>query len=85
MQQSDAVCLAVAKNAVLIVYETPMVRHRNPRWTLRSLNPGNGEVIWEQRLFSPALPGGLLVDSKGRVIVVMENGNVQCYATKEAS
>ena len=85
MQQSDAVCLAIAKNAVLIVYETPMVRHRNPRWTLRSLNPGNGEVIWEQRLFSPALPGGLLVDSKGRVIVVMENGNVQCYATKEAS
>jgi outer membrane protein assembly factor BamB len=85
MQQSDAVCLAIAKNAVLIVYETPMVRHRNPRWTLRALNPGNGEMIWEQRLFSPALPGGLLVDGKGRVIVVMENGNVQCYATKEAS
>jgi len=85
MKESDAVSFALAGNAVLVVYETPLVRNRNPRWTLRSLNPGNGEVLWEQRLSSPALPGGLLVDRNGRVIVVMENGSVACFASKGAS
>ncbi|HUU27679.1 MAG TPA: PQQ-binding-like beta-propeller repeat protein [archaeon] len=85
LKGSDAVSLAVAQNAALIVYESPVVRDRNSRWTLYSLNPDNGSLVWEQRLPSPALPGSLLVGREGRVIVVLENGNVACFATKGAS
>ncbi|MBN2290500.1 MAG: PQQ-binding-like beta-propeller repeat protein, partial [Candidatus Glassbacteria bacterium] len=84
LRESDAVSLAVAANAVLVIYETPVVRDRRSRWTLRSLDPGSGAVLWEQRLPSPVLPGGLLVDRDGRVVVVMEDGSVACYAGKEA-
>ncbi len=84
LRESYAVSFAIAKNAVLEVYETQVVRHRNSRWTLRALEPDNGKVLWEQRLPSPALPGGLLVDRQGKVIVVMENGSVACYGAKGA-
>jgi outer membrane protein assembly factor BamB len=84
LQESDAVSIAIAKNVVLVVYETPVIRNRNSRWTLRSLNPADGATVWEQRLPSPVLPGGLLVDREGRVIVVMEDGSVVCYAGKGA-
>ena len=84
LKESDAVSLAIAKNAVIEVYQTQVVRHRNSRWTLRALEPDNGKLLWEQRLPSPALPGGLLVDRQGKVIVVMENGSVACYGAKGA-
>ena len=84
LRESGAVSFALAKNAVLEVYETLVVRHRKSRWTLRAMEPDNGKLLWEQRLPSPALPGGLLVDRQGRVIVVMENGTVACYGAKGA-
>ena len=84
LRESGTVSFALAKNAVLEVYETKVVRHRNSHWTLRALEPDNGKMLWEQRLPSPALPGGLLVDRQGRIIVVMENGSVACYGAKGA-
>ena len=85
LRESDAVSLAIAKNAVVEVYETPIIRHRNSRWSLRVMEPADGKVVWEQLLPSPALPGGLLVDRQGRIVVVMENGTVACYGAKGAS
>lgn len=83
--KSGAVSLAIAENAIITVYETPgyVYGQLNPRWTVCALNPQDGTVIWQQNLASPALPGGLLIDKDGRVVVVMQNGSVACFGEKK--
>ena len=82
LEGSETVSLAVARNAAIVVCETPVEYSRNSRWTVRALDRENGKVSWEHELSSPALPGGLLVDRHGRVIVVQEDGTVACFAGK---
>jgi len=84
-RQTDAVSFALAGNAVIEVYEVKAIPDRNSRWMVRAMDPRDGKVIWEERLNAPALPGGLLVDREGRVVVVMQDGSVACYAAKGAS
>ncbi len=85
LEGSETVSLAVARNAVLAVCETPVESSRNSRWTVRCLDRERGKVAWEHQLSSPALPGGLLVDRSGRVVVVHQDGTVACFAIKGAS
>jgi hypothetical protein len=41
-----------------------------------------GQRVWEQILPGQPLVGGILLDREGKVVVVMENGEVLCYAAK---
>lgn len=83
LRDSDTVSLAMASNAVAEVYRTRLARGGNDRWTVRALDRISGDVIWEQPLNSPALPGGLLISREGSVVVVMQDGTVNCFAAKE--
>jgi outer membrane protein assembly factor BamB len=85
LRESDTVSLAMAGNAVVEVYRTRMARGGNDRWTLHALDRNSGDVIWEQPLNSHALPGGLLISREGSVVVVMQDGTVNCFADKEGS
>jgi outer membrane protein assembly factor BamB len=85
LRESDTVSLAMARNAVVEVYRTRMARGGSDRWTVHTLDLNSGDVIWEQPLNSPALPGGLLISREGSVVVVMQDGTVNCFAAKGGS
>jgi outer membrane protein assembly factor BamB len=79
IQDSDAVAFVIAKNAVITALEQQRPRSLSSNWTLAGLNPETGKVMWSKRLPSAVLPGGLLVDRHGRIIVVHEDGSVSCF------
>ncbi|MFC1574293.1 PQQ-binding-like beta-propeller repeat protein, partial [Candidatus Latescibacterota bacterium] len=94
----DTVSLAIVRNAVIAVYETVGYESHQARWSVAALDINDGSVVWEHdlkpwgplvaranmvnTLAEPALPGGLLVDRAGRVVVVLENGSVVCFGEK---
>jgi outer membrane protein assembly factor BamB len=79
LEDSDAVAFAIAKNTILTVFEKQRRRSLSSNWTLAGLNPETGKIMWRQQLPSAALPGGVLVDRHGRIIVVHEDGSVSCF------
>ena len=66
---SESVALAVCSNAVVIGEKSKIV----------VLNLKDGEVLWSQPVPSPPVLWGLAVDSDGRIIVTLEDGNVMCF------
>ena len=79
LEDSDTVAFVIAKNTVLTALEIQRPRSLSSNWTLAGLDPETGKVMWKQRLPSAALPGGILVDRHGRIIVVHEDGSVRCF------
>jgi hypothetical protein len=55
------------------------IRRAVPQYFVVSLNPEDGSQISQAELPSEPLPGGLLIDRKGRVIVNLLNGNLACF------
>jgi len=78
LEKNDTVSFAIAANAVIAVHETPQPGSRFSRWGVSALDPKNGTVIWKRDVPSAALPGGLLIDRDGRVIVTLQNGGIAC-------
>jgi len=68
----DSVALAVCSNAVVVGKESEVV----------ALNLEDGNVLWSQRVPSALVPWGLAVDSDGRTIVGLEDGQVLCFGQK---
>jgi outer membrane protein assembly factor BamB len=79
LKDSDTVAFVIAKNAVLAAIRQQRPRSISSNWTLAGLSPDTGKVMWRKRLSSAVLPGGLLVDRHGRIIVVHEDGSVSCF------
>ncbi len=79
LKDSDTVAFVIAKNAILAAIQEQRPRSLSSNWTLAGLNPETGKVMWRKRLASAVLPGGLLVDRHGRIIVVHEDGSVSCF------
>lgn len=84
LQGCDVVSLAAAENAMLAVYSAPMQRSFETRWMLDLLNPNDGSSKGRYDLSSPAHTGGLLVDRKGRIVVVQQGGRVACFGDTAA-
>jgi len=82
LNNGDVVSLAMSRNAVLAVCEFPIPRQIKTRWQLVALNRTDGSKLWAQNLSAPALPGGLLIDRDGRVVVVLLDGSVECFGRK---
>ncbi len=66
--------LVTAPNAVLAAAQ------HGDRAVLAALDLATGKPIWEVELPAPAVKGGTAVDRRGRIIVSLENGQVECYA-----
>ena len=79
LKGSDTVAFVIANNAIIVAFETQRPRALASDWTLAGLDPQTGKVMWRQRLQSAALPGGLLVDRHGRIVVVHQDGRVSCF------
>jgi len=79
LQSSDPIAFVIAGNAVLAVLETPRPRVLASNWQLAAIDPDTGKILWKRQLRSAALPGGLLVNRHGMIIVVHEDGSVTCF------
>ena len=84
LSESDTVSLVVARGAILAACETPRARSLASKWQLCALDAEDGNVAAQLPLPSAALPGGLLVDRDGRVVVVLESGGVLAFGGREA-
>ncbi len=84
LRDRDTVSLALTDDIVIAVCEAPIPRSLDSRWTVCALDRQKGSMLWEQQLPGPALPGGLMIDRDGRVIVSMVNGNVACFGGNAA-
>ncbi|UCD28552.1 MAG: hypothetical protein JSV03_15960, partial [Planctomycetota bacterium] len=82
MQESETMALVLARNVTLTLSANSIRRQINPLWQLNCLNNKNGKLWWRENLPSPALANGLLVDRDGRIVIVMQDGGVMCYAHK---
>ena len=80
-QEFELVSLAVCPTSVVAVVKYQVRIRAHPQWFLVALNSRSGTPYWFWRypLPSKPLPGGLLIDRDGRVIVTMLNGNVHSF------
>jgi hypothetical protein len=69
----------MSPNALVAVARYQDIRRAVPQYFVVSLNPEDGSQISQAELPSEPLPGGLLIDRKGRVIVNLLNGNLACF------
>ncbi len=79
LNERDVISLVLSQNSVLTVCETPRHRNLTPAWTLCTLDNQNGSIVWRHNLSSKASPGGLLADKDGRVVIVLQDGGIECY------
>jgi outer membrane protein assembly factor BamB len=83
LKDADTVAVALAADAVLAVSQKNVARNGQGQWVASAFDLANGDVIWQQKLPSAAIPGGLSVDREGRVVVVLEEGRVICLGSGE--
>ncbi|MCH2203464.1 MAG: PQQ-binding-like beta-propeller repeat protein [Fuerstiella sp.] len=75
----ESLSVALASNAVVAVarYQS---RHRAvPQFFLTGLNSEDGDQMFQMELPAEPLPGGLIVDRNGHVMVAMLDGGVVCF------
>jgi len=68
--------IAVTDNAVIAAGQSD----NDSGWVVRAFNIESGKLLWNVPLSAIPIPGGLCVDRDGRVIVVLQNGNVVCVS-----
>ncbi len=73
---SDVVAMAAAADATVVVCALPRQRSMEVPYAAYAINNTDGSLRWRQNLPGPAVPGGLLVDRGGRVVVTLQNGGV---------
>ena len=80
----EVVSIAVCPQSVVAVMKH-QVRHKaHPQWFVTALSSQTGAEYWFWRytLSAKPLPGGLMVGSRGQVVVAMLNGSVQSFAPR---
>lgn len=78
----EAVSLAVAPNAVVAVVQFQQQFRSQPQWYVVAFDKTNGQTFWRQELNSEPLPGGLLVDRDGQVVLTLLNGSIVCLGQR---
>ncbi|MEO2013076.1 MAG: hypothetical protein ABGZ53_01760, partial [Fuerstiella sp.] len=70
---------AMAKNAVVAVARYQVINRAVPQYFLTALRADNGQQMFQVELPDEPLPGGLIVDRNGNVIVALLDGGVACF------
>ena len=76
---SDVVAMALADGAALATFKTVQPGVLAANWRICRIDLADAVVTWQQDLPAAALAGGLLVDRKSRVAVVLQDGSVVVY------
>ena len=69
----DGAAFALCRNAVVVAKKSEIV----------ALNLTDGTILWSQPLPAPPITWGLAIDSKGRIIVTLEDGQVLCFGRSD--
>ncbi len=76
VEESNA--MALCKNALVIARKSS-----GGAAFVGAINLDDGEFLWGQALPASPVPWGLAVDSEGRVVVTLKDGQVMCYGPRE--
>ena len=77
--KSDTVSVALASNAAVLVSAFDREDSDAPVWETLAVDSVDGRILWRQALPSEPVPGGLLIDRDGQVVVVLRNGSAICF------
>ena len=75
----EVVSLAVCPNAVVSVVRFQAKFRAKAQWWLIAFNQKTGNPMFRQELREDPLPGGLLIDRRGHIVVTMLDGKVLCF------
>jgi hypothetical protein len=82
-EKFEAVSLAVCPNAVVAVVSFQQKFRAQPQWYVVAFDNDRGRVLFRQELADEPLPGGLLVDREGGVVVTMIDGTLMRMGKKQ--
>ena len=75
------VSLAICAEDVVAVLQHQQEHRAQPEWSVAAWETEAGKPRFQHHFFNEPLPGGLLVEHDGRVVVVMLDGSVLCYGS----
>ena len=81
--KSDTVSVALASNAAVFVSAIEQKDSQTPAWETLAIDSVDGRVLWRQTLPSEPVPGGLLIDRDGQVVVVLRDGSAICFGAPQ--
>jgi outer membrane protein assembly factor BamB len=76
----ETVSLAIAANAAIAVVQQQQKYRAQPQRYVLAFDSKTGRTIWRHELFEEPIPGGLLIDRDGSVVVTTLNGSVVCFS-----
>jgi outer membrane protein assembly factor BamB len=81
----EAISLAICPNAIVAVVQFQQRARAQPVWQVVAFNRQQGKPYWRAMLNQEPIPGGLLVDRDGRVVVSMLNGDIVSLGRRPAA
>jgi outer membrane protein assembly factor BamB len=78
----EPVSLAIAPNAVLTVARYQDRNRARAQWFLTAFTPKDGRRLFQLELPGEPLPGGLLIDRDGQIIVTLLDGSLAAFAPR---
>jgi len=77
----EVLSLAVAPNAVVAVVSLKERFRAHPERYVVAFGAAKGRALFRQRIPGEPLPGGLLIDRDGRIVVTLLDGRVACWGS----
>ena len=75
----EALSLTVAPNAIVTVARYQDLRRAVPQYFLTAMHPENGNQLFQIEVPGEPLPGGLIIDREGRILVSLIDGGIVCF------
>ena len=79
----EAMSLVVGPNAIVAVVQHQQKYRAQPQWFVVAFDQASGKVTWRQEIKDEPLPGGLLINRDGRIVVTTLTGNLLSLAAAE--
>jgi outer membrane protein assembly factor BamB len=78
-EKFEVLSIALTPNAVIAVIRNQEMFRSQRQWWVTGFREDNGRMMLRQELQSEPLPGGLLVDRDGRIVVSLINGDLAAF------
>ena len=75
----EPLSVAIAPNAVMAVARYQDLRRASPQFCVTAHDSKDGKQMFQTSLPSEPLPGSLIVNRNGHIIVTLLDGSVVCY------
>ena len=72
----EAMSLVVGPNAIVAVVQHQQKYRAQPQWFVVAFDQASGKATWRHEVKDEPLPGGLLVNRDGRIVVTTLTGNL---------